>query len=393
MSVIEPFHGTLRVDKNAETPRHTQVRDILRVMVTSGAFAPGDKIPAELQLAGELGVSKMTVNKAVLSLAAEGLLVREVGRGTFVAEPMIPAPQPKSEEVTDAPRKVALSFVEGARDVLGSSYYGEIYRGVMGFFEECGETVETVFSPAAITDYRADADRTYADGRLIFAPRAEAIPLIEEMWTSGEYPLVVIGASWLNLHAPAIDSDNTGGAFTAVRYLVEQGHRRIALLLAEAETANMQDRIAGYRRALAVSGIAPRSEYEVHAELAWKAGAATDQLVGLLNHPTEPVTAIFAAGHYLALEAYNAARIAGKRIPEDVSVLGYDDTTAANLIHPRLTVMRQPLRDMGRRAAERLLHLMNDDTAERDGRMARELLPAELIVRDSVAPPTAAGDN
>lgn len=385
MITIKPLHGTHRVDKNADTPRHTQVRDILRSMVTSGRFAPGDKIPAELQLAGDMGVSKMTVNKAVLSLAAEGVLVREVGRGTFVAA-IIPAPQPKSEEVVDAPRRIALSFVEGARDVLGSSYYGEIYRGVVSLLEESGEPMETVFSPADVLDYRADADRTYANGRLIFAPRAEAIPVIEEMWTSGEYPLLVIGASWQNLHAPAIDSDNTGGAFTAVRYLAEQGHRRIVLLLAEAETANMRDRIAGYRNALTDSGIAPRSDYEVHAESAWKAGTATEKLVALLSHSTEPVTAIFAAGHYLALEAYNAARIAGKRIPEDVSVLGYDDTTAANLIHPRLTVMRQPLREMGRRAAERLLNLMNDDTAERDGSMARELLPAELIVRDSVAP-------
>ena len=375
--------GSLRVDKTTATPRHAQVREILRGLVTGGTFAPGDKIPAELQLAEQLGVSKMTVNKAVLALTADGLLVREIGRGTFVA--LLNTPQPKSSEIADAPRKIALSFVAGARDVLGSAYYGGIYRGVAAYLEDAGESVEMAFSPADLADHRADADRNYADGRLIFAPRAEAIPGIEAMWQSGQYPLVVVGASWHTLNAPTVDSDNTGGAFAAVRYLLEQGHTRIVLLLAEAETANTQDRVAGYRRALSAAGIAARADYEIHAESACKVGAATDKLVSLLRDPAEPVTAIFAAGHYLALEAFNAARIADKRIPRDVSVLGYDDTTAADLIHPRLTVMRQPLREMGVRAAQRLLEQINN-TANGVGVARRELLPAELVVRESVAP-------
>ncbi|MBC7804955.1 MAG: GntR family transcriptional regulator [Akkermansiaceae bacterium] len=375
------------MNKNAGVPRHTQVKDILRDLVTSGKYQPGDKIPAELQLADLLGVSKMTVNKAVLALAADGLLIREVGRGTFVAPPTAPsAPQPKSYEIGNAPRKIALSFVEGAKDVLGSSYYGGIYRGVAAYMEEAGEEAEMSLSPASITDYRADAERSFVDGRMVFAPRAEAIPAIESLWTSGDHPLVVVGASWPNLIAPAVDSDNTGGAFTAVRYLLEQGHKRIVLLFAEAETANTQDRVAGYRRALTMGGVAHRPDYEVLAEAAWKAGAsAEEKIVALLRDRMEPVTAIFAAGHYLALEAFNAARIAGKQIPTDVSVIGYDDATAADLIHPRLTVMRQPLYEMGRRAAERLLRLMSDPDAERDGPVVRELLPAELVIRESVA--------
>lgn len=389
MSFTEAIdNGSPRVDKNAGTPRHTQVKEILRDLVTNGTYQPGDKIPAELQLAEQLGVSKMTVNKAVLALTADGLLIREVGRGTYVAPPTtIASPQPKSAEVVNAPRKIALSFVEGAKDVLGSFYYGGIYRGISSYLEETGEVADISISHATVKEYGANTDSLFVDGRLVFAPRAESIPLIEALWLSGNHPLVVVGASWPNLMAPAVDSDNTGGAFAAVRYLIEQGHRRIVLLLAEAETANMQDRIAGYRRALALGGIAPRSRYEIHAEAAWKAGKdAEEKLVGLLCDKKEPVTAIFAAGHYLALEAFNAARIAGKKIPTDVSVIGYDDATAADLIHPRLTVMRQPLFEMGRRAAERLSGLMNDNNAEREGPAVRELLPAELVVRESVAP-------
>src|SRR5579871_3437857 len=76
---------TLRIDKNHPLPRHFQVRQILQERVTSGFWKAGEKIPAETDIAEALGVSKMTVNKAILALTAEGLFYREVGRGTFVA--------------------------------------------------------------------------------------------------------------------------------------------------------------------------------------------------------------------------------------------------------------------------------------------------------------------
>src|SRR5581483_5957188 len=77
---------TARVHKTDPLPRHYQVRQILVEMIASGLWQPGDKIPAETDLARSLGVSKMTVNKAILALTAEGVLYREVGRGTFIAE-------------------------------------------------------------------------------------------------------------------------------------------------------------------------------------------------------------------------------------------------------------------------------------------------------------------
>lgn len=365
-----------RVDKTADTPRYTQVKAILRERVKSGYYKPGDKIPAELSLAESLGVSKMTVNKAVLSLAAAGVLVREVGRGTFVApgEPVPGAAAPVSA------RKIALSFVEGARDVLGSPYYGSIYRGVAACFDAQSAPVEMSIGAAFPAG---------ADGLLIFAPRAEAVPVIERWWREEKRPLVVIGASWHDLAAPAVDSDNAGGASAAVRHLLERGHRRIVLLYAEAETANTRDRIAGYRDALARAGIPARPGDEVCAVRAGNAGEAAQRtLRERLTDAHEPATAIFAAGHYLALEALNAARVSSKRVPEDVSVIGFDDAPEAALVHPRLTVMRQPLFEMGRRAAERLLRLLHD----RDGgtnRPTLELLSPVLVERDSVAPVAA----
>jgi GntR family transcriptional regulator, arabinose operon transcriptional repressor len=242
-----------QVDKKDPLPRHAQVQRILRELVLTGRLKPGDKIPAELQIADALGVSKMTVNKALLALTASGMFVREVGRGTFVAETLINTnghtngvTGTNGQRPTGVRPRIVLSFVEGAKNVLDSDYYGTLYRGVCDVLEseEHGADVELALSPLATRDYITEDERDPAAGRLIIAPRAESIPSIEALWSDGK-PVLVVGASWPSMGVPSVDSDNIGGATEAVNYLVGLGHKRIALFYAEENTANTQDRIVG----------------------------------------------------------------------------------------------------------------------------------------------------
>lgn len=371
------FDSTIRIDARDPLPRHAQVQRILRDMVSSGRLRPGDKIPAEIQLAGALGVSKMTVNKALLALAASGLLVREVGRGTFVAA--------ASGVVPRRPR-IALSFVEGATNLQENYYYSELYEGVKAALAGAAVDVETSLAPLLAGDYVAEEKRAPADGRLIIAPRAQSISSIEAL-ASGGKPVVIVGASWPAIDVPSVDSDNKGGALSAVEHLAGLGHRRIALFFAENETANMQDRIAGYRRGLSAHGIKHEPRFEVRAQAAWRAGEAGEAHLGrLLSDANDPVTAVFAPGFYLALEAMRITREAGRGVPNDVSVVGFDDPLSAQLMYPALTTLRQPLRAMGERAAARLLRLVLGQE-EPLSVVAHEVLPAELVVRRSTAPP------
>ena len=370
------FDTTQKIDRDDSLPRHTQVKQILRDMVTSGRLKPGDKIPAELQIAESLGVSKMTANKALLSLVADGFLVREVGRGTFVA------PAGGSEPVVAPAPRVTLSFVEGARNVLDSDYYGTLYRGIVDGLQGVGGRVDISLSPVATGDYQAEDAAAPADGRLIIAPRAESVDSIEALWADGK-SLVVVGASWPTMGIPSVDSDNIGGAVEAVRHLISLGHERIGLVYAEPETANTQDRVAGYRRALEAAGLPNQSDWEVRADRAWQLGSTARREIVSLTCARQPVTAFFAAGYYLALETMNTVRESGLRVPEDVSVAGYDDPLSAHLVYPALTTVRQPLYDMGRRAGERLIHLIRGDEARAP---IREVLPAQLVVRKSTAP-------
>jgi GntR family transcriptional regulator, arabinose operon transcriptional repressor len=380
------FDIVRRVDAKDPLPRHAQVQRILREMVLTGQLKPGDKIPAELQIADALGVSKMTVNKALLALTASGMLVREVGRGTFVSDNPLSSNDGENGNHRSVPRRprIVLSFIEGAKNVLDGDYHGTLYRGVREVLESEDNDVgvDVVLSPLATRDYLAEDERDPADGLLIFAPRAESIPSIEALWRRGKAVLVV-GASWPSLVVPSLDSDNIGGAVDAVEHLVRLGHKRIALFYACEENANTQDRIAGYRRALSMAGLPYDDRLEVLGEQIWHAGDAAKRRLSDLLFGDAPVTGIFAAGHYMALEAKNVIREAGLRVPEDVSVVGYDDPISAQLVYPPLTTIRQPLFEMGRRAAERLLRLVRGDEPRS---IIREMLPGQLIVRRSTGP-------
>ena len=126
---------------------------------------------------------------------------------------------------------------------------------------------------------------------------------------------------------------------------------------------------------------------EISAEVAWRAGdAATKKPARALTDSAQPVTAVFAAGHLLALDAMNIARVAGLSVPNDVSVVGFDDPPAAELVHPALTTIRQPLLEMGCRAINRLLEIMaGRDAVDAADAAFREILPAQLVVRRSSA--------
>ena len=355
-------------------PRYKQVQAVLRELVQSGRLASGAKIAAETQIADVLGVSKMTVNKALLALAAEGVFVREVGRGTFVAVP--------DKNAIAAQKTVAVSFVEGARNVLDSDYYGAVYRGISDALNASSGT-RLFIPPDGVSDYEREQAQNPANARLVVAPRLESVASLNALWQAG-LPVVVLGASWPELLMPCVDADNAGGAKTAVSHLVNQGHKHIALLFAEPETANTQDRIRGFEVALRAANLPADPESQVEAEAVWKAGqSARRQIAGLVRGEWgPPVTAIFAAGYYLSLEAMNAVRGAGLRVPDDVSVVGFDDPLSAQLMYPPLTTVRPPLHAMGKRAGELLLDLLRGKNRDEG---VREILPTDFMVRGSVA--------
>jgi LacI family transcriptional regulator len=256
---------------------------------------------------------------------------------------------------------------------------------VAGATEALGEhDLRAVLSP---TEHKHEREVTLldrlmhgmADGALVVLPEETSEEL--ERLLDSNYRFVVVDPRLpLDARIPAVSAAHSSGADEAVRHLLELGHRRIAAITGPRDWVATEERRRGYHAALASFGILPDPNLEVEAdfEIAGGERAATELLDG-----ADAPTAIFAFNDNLAIGAIRTALARGLRVPDDLSVVGFDDSEHASLITPALTTVRQPLAEMGRTAVNLLRRLL-------DGQRVETLhveLGTRLVVRDSTAPP------
>ncbi len=199
--------------------------------------------------------------------------------------------------------------------------------------------------------------------------------------TRARLPLVVIDP--LNVAEPdvtSVGSTNFAGGLAATEHLLELGHRRIAYLGGPPTAGCNQARLQGFRGAMEAAGAPVLAEYVRHSEFLYDDGLAGG--AALLDLP-EPPTAVFAGSDEVALGVIEAARGRGLRVPDDLSVVGFDDTQVARLASPQLTTVRQPLQAMGGMALRTALRLAaGEKVASHHVELA-----TELVVRGSAAAP------
>jgi DNA-binding LacI/PurR family transcriptional regulator len=196
-------------------------------------------------------------------------------------------------------------------------------------------------------------------------------------------PLVLVDEQLPGFELPAVVSDSRRGAREIAQHVVEQGHRRVAIIGGPPALWTAQQRLAGYREALAGVGIDTDSVPVLHGDYRQRSGA---QLAAkaLAGPPGTRPTALLCANDLMAIGALEHAKSVGLRVPEDLSIVGFDDLPFVRLLTPRLTTVRQPARDMGSRAVDLLFDLIAGNETEE-----LEQFPVKLRIRDSVAPPPA----
>jgi LacI family transcriptional regulator len=167
-----------------------------------------------------------------------------------------------------------------------------------------------------------------------------------------------------------------------MRHLLALGHRRIAAITGPRGWVATEDRRRGYHAALAAAGILPDPALELDSD--FEIGGGREHTRRLLDL-AEPPTAIFAFNDNLAIGAIQAARSRGLRVPEDLSVVGFDDVEHATIVTPALTTVRQPLAEMGRTAVSLLVRLLERQRFE----TLHVELGTRLVVRESTGPPRA----
>jgi LacI family transcriptional regulator len=217
------------------------------------------------------------------------------------------------------------------------------------------------------------------DGAMIILPE-ESSEELERLLDSGFRFVVLDPLMPLEERIPSVSAAHTSGADQAMKHLLDLGHRRVGQITGPPGWVATEDRRRGYRAALAAAGILPDPTLEQEAEPEIDPGrAAAEQLLDL----PEPPTAIFAFNDNIAIGAIQAARARGIRVPEELSIVGFDDIEHATIVTPALTTVRQPLAEMGRTAVSLLMRLLEGQRFE----TLHVELATRLVVRDSTAPP------
>jgi LacI family xylobiose transport system transcriptional regulator len=194
-------------------------------------------------------------------------------------------------------------------------------------------------------------------------------------------PLVVVDPTGEPLHdTPSVGATNWSGGLTATRHLLALGHRRIGVISGPETVMCARARLDGYRAAMDEAGVPIDPGLIRFGNFHVQEGTTEGR--ALLRLP-DPPTAIFAGNDLQALGVYQAAREARLHIPEDLSVVGFDDLPVAAWVGPPLTTVRQPLAQMAMAAARLVLRLANGEQPSQ----TRVELATELIVRESTAPP------
>ncbi len=320
----------------------------------------GFRLPGEVSLAEELGVSRMTVNKVMAALEREGLVRREKGRGTFIAEEQKPR------------FRVALSVATESLDLAFQDYYfGALYWKIRSELDRKGITLELV---------RLDSDLSSRGGPdfgviAVNPPERSIDELISVVRTGAS--VVLLGASWSGFGFCSVDSENSLGAALAVNHLVDQGIEKVLFLGACAHDSNTQDRLKGFQIAMKGRGLIPTEEDIFIVNTAYNLPASAQEAI--FDRISKGYKAVFAAGPHIAVQLLAAAAKRGLSVPKDLAIVGYDDPPFLAMVHPSLSTVRQPLEQMAEKAAAIVLERLSSQ----DLRPSRYIFDPELIVRDS----------
>jgi LacI family xylobiose transport system transcriptional regulator len=266
---------------------------------------------------------------------------------------------------------------------LESAWAMEVIRGVENVARE--EGLSLVLSESA---GRLTPGQTWVDGVLARRPAGVILVLSDldasqrAQLTSRDIPFAVVDpAGDPGGDVPSVGATNWQGGLAATRHLLELGHRRIGVIGGPSSMMCSRARIDGYRAALETAGVAFDPALVRSGNFHHEAGR--DAGLELLRLP-DPPTAVFAGNDLQALGLYEAARELGLRIPEDLSVIGFDDLPIARWVGPPLTTVRQPLTEMAEAAARLVLDLGRGRRPSTD----RVELATSLVARSSTAPPS-----
>lgn len=322
------------------------------------------------------GVSTATVSRALMSPEKVSASTRKK-----VEQAVVEASYSPNSLIRNLRRNETKTIVVIVPDIC-DSYYSDIIRGIEDTAAEHGYLV-------LLGDSGQQKKRENSFVNLIFTKQADGMLLlganlpfdISKPEQKNLPPLVMACEFSPDLELPTVHIDNLTAAFEAVNYLTQLGHKQVAQITSDPQAALTKFRIQGYQQALRRAGVTVNPAYTVSGDNTFAAGARA--MTSLLSLPIPP-TAVFCHSDVMAIGAMQQAKRLGFRVPQDISIIGFDDIEFAEYCDPALTTMSQPRYDIGQQAMLLLLKILKGNHIQ----IGSRLLDAKLVLRESVAPPS-----
>lgn len=340
-------------------PKYELIYQSLKNDILNQKYAIGDKLPSEIQLAATYQVSRITSKRALTELENDGLVSRQAGVGTIV----------QKQELERKQKKEIIFIIPFANN----NEFGDYTNGIL-------QVLNDDYQLTTITNEvfrKLPMDRiTAAEGVIYYVETLDKeLETITKLYLNN-VPVVLLDKFFEDLPIPAVTSDNFNGGYLATKELLNNGHQNISYLMVTSQLseASVRSRFFGYLSALNKQKIVP-SILKINLE---QDGDLT-KLVHMIQ--MHEITGLVIENDVVAIEIMNELRNLDIKIPQDLSVVGFDNIQASKLSYPALTTIDQNFVALGQSSAEILLKIISDSTYVAP---ARTVIPIDLIERQSI---------
>lgn len=360
-------------------PKYLQLKEEMLTWVISERWKPDEQIPTEHEIASLYNMSRQTVRQAIGELVKEGWLYRVQGRGTFVKHKLLNA--------TDTTQTIGMITT-----YISDYIFPDIVRATEAVLRENGFRLLL-----SSTDNNKRKEKESID-MLLSAPLSGLI--IEPTKSAGvnenlnsflamelqHIPYLMINESYPELNCPVIKVDDVQGGFMAAEHLIQLGHRAIAGFF---KTDDLQgvNRMKGFIEAHRVRQVSLQPQMLHRYTTEEKDSTPVDAALNLLRASSTRPTAMVCYNDELAFKMLHMARREGLCVPEDLSIVGYDDSSLAAAAEVKLTTLSHPKAEMGRLAAEKLISMIRTKGKPTSKEIGNHIFKPELIIRNSTMPP------
>ncbi len=372
--------------KKSNTSKYYKLMEYLRDEMLTGHIMPGEKIPSENELANKFSLSRHTVRKSIALLANEGLLYTEHGRGTFSSGILRKSKDSRNIGVitTYISEYIFPQVIDGIDEVLSHYGYSIILKNTGNdFFKEVACLKDILGKDIAGLIVEPTRSALYTQNIKYY-----------ETLDSYNIPYVFIHGCYEQLgRKPCVLLDDTGGMYDLVMYLVKTGHRNICGIF-KADDVQGLNRHKGYVKALSESGLVYDPEKVIWFHTEDRATKPFAALQTIISGGSE-IDAVTCYNDEIACETVRLLTGMARKVPQEISVTGFDDSYLAESGPVKLTTVRHPKKDLGREAASMVLQLIS---AGKAGTIASgdvspnypeeptvRVFKPELVLRDSTS--------